>query len=67
VREQAPAFLFRAGVSFFANPKQPKSRPLKSITYELQICKSFVLTFMQNGGGVGGQRPFDNPPSLAQF
>src|SRR5882762_3225580 len=46
-----PLFLFEAPVSPFANQEQPKTRPLESIGYELQICKPFVLIFMQIGGG----------------
>jgi len=44
-----PLFLFEAPVSPFANQEQPKTRPLESIGYELQICKPFVLIFMQIG------------------
>jgi hypothetical protein len=43
VRELAPAFLFKAAISVFASPKQPKSRSLESINYELQILQ--VLSF----------------------
>src|SRR5467141_2021869 len=46
-----PLFLFESPVSPFANQEQPKTRPLESIGYELQICKPFVLIFMQIGGG----------------
>ena len=45
-----PLFLFEAPVSPFANHEQPKTRPLKSIGCELQICKPSVLIFMQIGG-----------------
>jgi len=31
-----PLFLFLAVILAYAGPKQPKSRPLESITYELQ-------------------------------
>ena len=41
-----PLFLFESPVSPFANQEQPKTRPLESIGYELQICKPFVLIFM---------------------
>jgi len=44
-----PLFLFESPVSPFANQEQPKTRPLESIGYELQICKPFVLIFMQIG------------------
>jgi hypothetical protein len=37
VRELAAAFLFQAAISALANAKQPKSRPLESVTYELQF------------------------------
>src|SRR5882762_7108542 len=46
-----PLFLFESPVSPFANQEQPKTRPLESIGYELQICKPFVLIFRQIGGG----------------
>src|SRR6267154_1878418 len=51
LRELAPAFPFWGPVSPFANHEQPKTRPLESIGYELQICKPSVLIFMQIGGG----------------
>src|SRR5712664_2440909 len=44
-----PLFLFESPVSPFANQEQLKTRPLESIGYELQICKPFVLIFMQIG------------------
>jgi hypothetical protein len=48
VRELAPAFLFWAAISTFASPKQPKSRPLKSITYELLFSAFFENSFWLN-------------------
>src|SRR5216684_491096 len=48
-----PLFLFGSPVSPFANQEQPKTRPLESIGYELQVCKPFVVMFMRIGGGVG--------------
>jgi hypothetical protein len=32
-----PLFCFKPGVSVFASPKQLKSRPLKSINYQMQF------------------------------
>src|SRR5216684_1477872 len=48
-----PLFLFGSPVSPFANPKITQNAPLESIGYELQVCKPFVVMFMQFGGGVG--------------
>src|SRR5260370_1301824 len=53
VRELAPAFLSSRAL-FQRNPFcSAKHISLKSTTYEMQICKSFALIFMQNAGGGG--------------
>jgi hypothetical protein len=52
-RGLAPASVLSEGISLFASPKQAKSRPLESSTYEIRFCKPFVLIFMQNDGGWG--------------
>ncbi len=48
-----PLFCFKVAISTAPKPKQPKTRPLESTSYELQIHKSFFLIFMQNGLGWG--------------
>src|SRR6266705_211049 len=56
-----PAFGTRLPCCRFSFPRclsqccnQSKMRLLESITYEMRFRKSLVLTFIQNGGGVGG-------------
>src|SRR5882762_5334383 len=49
-----PLFCFKGCHFRFAGSKQSKSRHLESISYEMQICKPFILIFIQNGRGVGG-------------
>src|SRR5260370_38322453 len=43
--ELAPAFLFRGSISAFATPKQARSRPLESISYELLHRNVFENSF----------------------
>src|SRR5437879_4803208 len=60
--EGLPLFLFPGSHFGFASPEQPKSRPLESRTYEMQISKSFPLTFIRIGGGKGCRTCFPNQP-----
>jgi hypothetical protein len=51
VRELAPAFPFRAAILGFASPKLPKSLPLESIDYEMQILQLLSFDIHANWWG----------------
>jgi len=56
VRELAPALFFWAAHPGFDTPKQPKSHPLESITYEMQISQAFYFDIPNKMMGGGTER-----------
>ena len=54
-RQISAAFLFLPPP--VGRAKQPKTSSLGSVSYEMQICKSFVLIFIQMPGVEGGWYP----------